>query len=288
MHAARLSVAGWKKLAIIAGAGDLPLRLAEHCRAGGRPYFVSRITGLADAALAAHPGADTPMDKMGARLESMHEAGCDAIVLAGNVRRPDFASLAPDARTIEMLPRILEAAGKGDDALLRAIIAECERDGFAIVGVEQVLEALLAQAGPMGKHAPDELALKDIARGIAIAGALGAWDVGQGAVVCARLTLAVEAQEGTDAMLARVAGLPEAIRGAPEKRRGVLVKRTKPAQERRVDLPVIGLATVEAAGRAGLVGIAVEAGGALVLDKPAMLARADALGMFVYGFDPAP
>jgi DUF1009 family protein len=280
-------VAGWTKLAIIAGAGDLPVRLAEHCRASDKPYFVSRITGVSDAALATHPGADTPMDKMGARLKGMHDAGCDAIVLAGNVRRPDFSKFAPDLQTIAMLPRILAAAGKGDDALLRAIIVEYERDGFVVVGAEEVLADLLATAGAMGAYAPDDAAMKDIERAAAIAGALGVWDVGQGAVVCSRLALAVEAQEGTDAMLARVAALPEAVRGTPDKRRGVLVKRTKPAQERRVDLPTIGLATIEAAARAGLAGIAVETGGALVLDKPAMIARADALSMFVYGFDPA-
>jgi DUF1009 family protein len=277
----------WKKLAIIAGAGDLPVRLAEHCRDAGSAYFVSRIAGLSDPALLAHPGVDTPLDKMGARLKSMHEAGCDAIVLAGNVRRPDFSSFAPDARTIEMLPRILAAAGRGDDALLRAIIVECERDGFAVVGVDAVLEELCAAPGAMGAHAPDERAMKDIARGAAIAAALGGWDVGQGAVVCAGLALAVEAQEGTDAMLKRVAGLPETVRGTPTKRRGVLVKRTKPTQERRIDLPTIGLATVEAAAAAGLAGIALEAGGALILDKVDVIARADALSMFIYGFDPA-
>jgi DUF1009 family protein len=100
------------------------------------------------------------------------------------------------------------------------------------------------------------------------------------------LVLAVEAQEGTDAMLMRVAGLPEALRGRGDARRGVLVKRPKPAQERRIDLPTIGLQTIENAAAAGLIGIAVEAGAALFLQQQDAIARADALGLFVFGFVP--
>ena len=287
MHAARLNVAAaWKKLGIIAGGGDLPVRIAEYCQSESRDYFVSRIAGMAAQALSAHPGADTDLDKMGARFETLHGAGCDAVVLVGQVRRPDFSRFAPDAKTIEMLPRILAAAGQGDDALLRALIAECERDGFRVVGAEEVLAGLLMPSGVLGAHAPDAGALKDIAKAAKIAAALGALDVGQGAVVANNLALAVEAQEGTDAMLARVATLPVELRGTEQAPRGVLVKRAKPTQDRRIDLPVIGVATIEGAARAGLAGVAGEAGGVLVVDKPAVAARADALGLFVYGFAP--
>lgn len=277
----------WEKLGIIAGGGDLPLLLADHCRYNSVDYFVSRIAGLTAPALDVHPGADVALDKFGARFEGLHAAGCDTLVLVGQVKRPDFATFAPDAQTIEMLPRILAAAGEGDDALLRALIAECERAGFRVVGAEDVAAELLAPPGALGAHTPDQRALKDMKKAVAVTGALGRLDVGQGAVVCAGLTLAVEAQEGTDRMLVRVAGLREEIRGTPEKRRGVLVKRAKPTQDRRVDLPVIGVKTIEGAGAAGLAGVAVEAGGALIVDRANVVARADALGLFVFGFDPA-
>jgi DUF1009 family protein len=277
----------WAKLGIIAGAGDLPVRLAEYCRAERRTYFVSRISGITGDELENHPGADVPLDKMGLRFDGLRAAGCDAVVLAGQVRRPDFATFAPDELTVEMLPRILAAAGQGDDALLRALIAECERAGFTVIGAHDVLAALLAAPGAMGMHAPDERALKDIAAGAKIVGALGALDVGQAAVMCAGLALAGEAQEGTDLMLARVAELPAHLRGSSEKRRGVLVKQTKPTQERRIDLPTIGVGTVERAATAGLAGIAVESGGTLIVDRPAVIERADALGLFVYGFGPS-
>ncbi|HWA21621.1 MAG TPA: UDP-2,3-diacylglucosamine diphosphatase LpxI [Caulobacterales bacterium] len=276
----------WNKLGIIAGGGDLPVRLAEHCRGQGKPYFVARIAPLASPELSDHPGADNPLDKMGARFAALRAAGCDAVVLAGAVRRPDFNAFDPDERTRQMLPAILAAAALGDDQLLRALIAECETDGFTVVGAEDVLGGLLAPLGALGAHKPDTAAMADIRRAAALVAALGAFDVGQGAVVCAGLALAVEAQEGTDAMLARVAGLPRALRGASDARRGVLVKRPKPAQERRVDLPVIGLTTIENAAAAGLAGVAIEAQGALIVDREAVVARADALGLFVLGFDP--
>lgn len=280
-------VACWAKLGIIAGGGELPVRIAEHCRAQDAPYFVARIAPLTSAALSSHPGADAPLDRMGERFAALKAAGCDAVVLAGAVKRPDFATFDPDERTREMLPRILPAAAQGDDALLRALVAECEAEGFRVVGADEVFGGLLAPQGSLGAIAPDAAALADIERGAALVTALGAFDVGQGAVICAGLALAVEAQEGTDAMLQRVAGLPEAIRGATNARRGVLVKRPKPTQERRIDLPVIGVATIDGAARAGLAGVAVQAGGALIVDRDAVVARADALGLFVYGFDPA-
>jgi DUF1009 family protein len=107
--------------------------------------------------------------------------------------------------------------------------------------------------------------------------------VGQAAVVCDGLPLAVEAAEGTDQMLVRVGGLREAIRGTPENRRGVMVKALKPTQDAKTDLPVVGVATVERVASVGLAGIGLQAGGALIVDKAAVAARADALGLFVTG-----
>jgi len=170
--------------------------------------------------------------------------------------------------------------------LLRVFVEAAEEAGFSVIGAEQACPEILAGAGPLGAHAPDERALKDIARAAQVAAAVGAWDIGQGVVVSHGVVLAVEAQEGTDRMLARVAELPEAVKGVGQARRGVLVKRPKPGQERRIDMPTIGLATVQAAASAGLAGVAVEAGGALVLQRAQALELADAAGLFVYGFAP--
>jgi len=183
-----------------------------------------------------------------------------------------------------MIPAFLAAASKGDDALLRVLLEEHEREGFAVLGAEEVMGDLLATAGAWGAVAPTDAQRKDIIKAAKIAAAIGALDIGQGAIVCSGVVLAVEAQEGTDAMLARTATLPVAVRGDASNRRGVLVKRPKPIQERRIDLPVIGVTTLENAAAAGLAGIAVEAHGALVAQRQQLIARADALGLFLYGF----
>ncbi|MDX2238820.1 MAG: UDP-2,3-diacylglucosamine diphosphatase LpxI [Hyphomonadaceae bacterium] len=275
---------GWRKLGVIAGGGALPLAIANHCAERGLAYFVARIAPFADAALDRHPGVTLALGEVGARIAALKGAGCDAITMIGVVTRPDLSNFAIDARGAEVLPILLSAAREGDDSLLRALVAVFEAEGFRVVGAEEALADLVAPAGALGDHAPCADHFADLAKAARVAAAIGALDIGQGAVVCDGLVLAVEAQEGTDAMLARVAGLPENIRGNANKRRGVLVKRPKPQQERRVDLPVIGLATVENVAAAGLAGVAVEAGGALVMDRAAMIARANALGLFVYGF----
>ena len=115
---------------------------------------------------------------------------------------------------------------------------------------------------------------------------MGALDVGQAAVVCDGLPLAVEAAEGTDAMLLRIPTLRESLRGTADKKRGVLVKGLKPLQDAKTDMPVVGVETVRNAAAAFLAGIAVEAGAALVLDKAAVAAEADRLGLFVIGMRP--
>jgi DUF1009 family protein len=139
----------------------------------------------------------------------------------------------------------------------------------------------------LGRVAPKPNHSADIARALEVARAIGALNVGQGAVCCDGLVLAVEAQEGTDAMLRRVAELPETVRGTVTRPRGVLAKACKPGQDVRVDMPTIGVATVQRCARAGLAGIVGEAGALLVLEREAVAALADELGMFVVGVPPA-
>ncbi|MEJ0065961.1 MAG: UDP-2,3-diacylglucosamine diphosphatase LpxI [Caulobacteraceae bacterium] len=147
---------------------------------------------------------------------------------------------------------------------------------------------LALPAGPLGALAPQDDHSVDIAKAIEIARAIGALDIGQAAVVCDGLVLAVEAQEGTDALLRRVADLSPDLRGAPGRRRGVLAKVAKPIQEERVDLPTIGLATIEGADRAGLAGVVGVAGKMLVVERAAVAAAADVAGLFVAGVPDPP
>ena len=272
-----------RKLGLIAGGGGLPLALAEHCRDAGRPYFVIRLKGFAEPPLDAHPGAAAGIAEIGRIVRLAREAGCEALCFAGIVRRPDFAALKPDMRGLTWLPGAVMAARGGDEALLRYLMVGFEKEGFAIEGAHEVMGELALAAGRLGAHSPGDAHQADIAKAVEVAAAIGRLDVGQAAVVCDGLVLAVEAQEGTDAMLQRVAELPAHLRGTPQLRRGVLAKIAKPIQEERVDLPTIGLTTIAGADRAGLAGIVGVAGKALVLDRAAVIQAADAAGLFVAG-----
>lgn len=269
------------KLGILAGSGDIPARLVAACRAAGREVFVVAFNGETDPGTVAdcdHVWRD--IAAVGGTVDALASAGCEEVVLIGPLRRPQFSALKPDWRGVKLLPRIIRAARAGDDALLTVVVRFLEEEGFRVVGADEILTDMAAPRGDLGAHAPSEEDRADIARGIEVGRALGAADVGQAVVVRAGLVLAVEAAEGTDAMLARCVGLRQDGTG------GVLVKLPKPGQERRVDLPTIGLSTVDRAVAAGLHGIAVEAGGALVVDRAAVIARADAAGLFVTGIAP--
>jgi hypothetical protein len=275
-----------QKLGLIAGGGNLPVEIAEHCQRSGRPLFVIRLKGFAGAGLEPYAGAEVGLAELGKCFKALKRAGCRAICLAGNVARPDFSALMPDLRGLAALPGAIAAARKGDDALLRFLVAEFEKEGFAVEGAHEVMDDLGLDAGVLGRVAPSEESMADITHALDVARAIGRLDVGQAAVVCRGLVLAVEAAEGTDAMLARVADLPEALRGRPDAPVGVLAKAPKPTQETRVDLPTIGPATVSAVARAGLAGIVGEAGRLLVLDREAVVELANELGIFILGVEP--
>jgi DUF1009 family protein len=275
-----------RKLGLIAGGGELPVRLARQCQAVGRPLFVIRLKGMADAALEAFDGIEAGIAELGKGFAALKRAGCEAVCLAGIVKRPDFAALKPDLRGLKALPGAVAAARKGDDALLRFLVGEFESEGFSVEGAHEVAAEMTLPQGPLGRLRPEAVHLADLHKAFHVAGEIGRLDVGQGAVVCEGLVLAVEAQEGTDAMLDRCASLPETLRGTATARRGVLAKRPKPIQEERVDLPTIGVATLRGAARAGLAGVVGEAGKALIIDHDAVARAADELGLFVYGLDP--
>lgn len=212
----------------------------------------------------------------GKGIELLHQAGVEDVVFAGKFHRPSLAEMRPDARTAKLLVKAGRTAW-GDDSLLSAMVKEFEKEGFRIVAPDDIVTDLLAPSGPFGAIEPDKAALDDISRGVAVARALGDADVGQAVVVQEGIVLGVEAAEGTDRLIARCKDLQ---RDGPG---GVLVKVKKPDQERRVDLPVIGVETVRAASDAGLRGIAVEAGGSLVIGRDRVTEAADAAGIFIVG-----
>ena len=273
-------------LGIVAGGGDLPLAIAESARQSGREVFVLALLGSAEEWVSSYPHEWASLGEVGKTIKALQAHACGEVLLAGKLPRPNFSSLKLDAKGVLAVPRVIAAARKGDDALLRAVVDLFEGEGFRVVGTAEAAPGLLAPQGQMGRIAPTEESGEDIVSAFKIVRAMGALDIGQAAVVCGGLALAVEAAEGTDAMVARVVYLPEHFRGTPAKRRGVLAKAPKPIQDRKTDLPVIGVQTVRNAAAVGLAGIAVEAGGALILGKHAVIEEADRLGLFLVGVAP--
>jgi DUF1009 family protein len=279
-------MSGEMSLGIIAGGGDLPRAVAASARATGRSVFVVALRGLCGDWAEKFPHEEVSLGEPGRAFRALAGAGVKDLLLVGKVERPKFSDLKLDAKGVLVLPRIAAAARKGDDALLRALTDMFEREGFRAISVADAAPGLVAQEGALGRLAPNDDHKADIAQAFAVVRALGALDVGQAAVVCEGLTLAVEAAEGSDAMIARVGELRETVRGTPEKKRGVLVKALKPTQDAKTDMPVIGIETVRRCAAMGLAGIALEAGKSLVLDKDAVAAEADRLGLFVIGMAP--
>ncbi len=273
-------------LGIVAGGGDLPLAIAESAREAGREVFVLALLGSADDWVSSYPHEWASLGEVGKIVKTLRGNGCGDVLLAGKLARPKFSEIKLDAKGVLVVPRIIAAARSGDDALLRSVVDIFEREGFRVVGTAEAAPGLVAPAGRMGDVAPSPESEEDIATAFRIVRAMGTLDIGQAAVVCDGLALAVEAAEGTDAMVARVANLPEHLRGGPGKRRGVLAKAPKPIQDRKTDLPVVGVQTVRNAAAVGLAGIAVEAGGTLILRRGAVIAEADRLGLFLVGVAP--
>lgn len=263
-------------LGIIAGGGALPAMLAAAVVGSGRPVFVLALEGHADmASLAPFPHQTLRLGAIGEGLSALRSRSIADLVLVGTVRRPSLFSLMPDAEGARLLGRIGRAAFAGDDGLLKAIVRVLEEEGFRVHGVQAILSELTAPEGVLTRLAPDAEAEADIVRGAAVCRLLGEADVGQAVVVQQGLVLGVEAIEGTDALLERCAALRREGPG------GVLVKRPKPRQESRVDLPTIGVRTVERAAAAGLRGIAVEAEATLMPERTATVEAANRAGLFL-------
>ncbi len=268
------------RLGILALGGPLPGRVIAACQDAGRPVFVLAFRGLTDPAVV--DGTDhlwTRIGAGGAWTRALHDRGVRDLVPVGAIRRPGLLELMPDLRTLRILMRI-GFTSLGDDALMRAVIGALEDEGFRMLTVDSVLDDLAARPGLLTRAVPDAVASADIRRGFEAARAVGAIDAGQGAVVQQGVVLALEAAEGTDAMLERCRALARPGPG------GVLVKALKPQQHPRIDPPTIGVTTVRNAAAAGLRGIAVEAGRAWIVDPEAVAREADTLGLFVVALPP--
>lgn len=270
------------RLGVIAGGGALPGQVISACRETGRDFFVLAFEGSAEPDVL----GDTPvewirMSGLSRALDSARKQGAEELVMVGKIPRPSVLELMRDPRSAKFLAKV-GTRMLGDDNILSAVVREIEEtEGFRVIGPEEILSDILAVEGSYGTVSPNKDEMADIRRGMEVLNLMGPLDIGQGVVVQNGMILGVEAAEGTDRLIARCAEFVD-----PETPGGVFVKASKPSQERRIDLPAVGSSTLEHAVRAGLRGIAIEAGGALVVDRRCMTEAADSAGVFLVGVSP--
>ncbi len=264
------------KLAVIAGQGRIPVQIAEMAVSMGYNVIVMPIRGQADADFSAFFSLPITLGAIGGTLALMQEHGCTHLVMGGKVVRPSLAALKPDASAVKLLGK---AMMRGDDGLLRLISDFFATNGIKTIAPDHFMPDRLAPAGLLAGPLPNTAQEDDITLACQVLKALGDLDVGQAVVVQAGRVLAIEAAEGTNAMLRRAANLIDKSESA-----AVMVKLPKSGQNRNLDLPVIGLATIEIAAAAGVGVIVVQAGDVLFADAASDLgAAAQAQGMTLLG-----
>ena len=271
-------------LAIICGGGSFPAAVADAVARRGRRPVMFGIKGWAESAVIeryAHHWI--AIGQAGRFFRLARAENCREVLFIGTLLRPPITQLRLDWQTIKLMPHMVRSYRGGDDKLLSGVARVAESGGLRVVGVKEVAPEVFVPEGVLGRHVPSERDKADIARALTMIGALGPFDVGQAAVVANNNVLAVEAAEGTDNMLLRIAELRKLGRVTAPLRVGVLVKAPKTGQDRRFDLPSIGPRTLENIARAGLAGLAVTAGSTMIAEADQAIAAADRAGVFVVG-----
>lgn len=266
-------------IAILAGSGRLPQILASELVRTNRKVVVVELASDAgpwpDGVKAWH----IPPTQISTILAKLREEEAQTIVMAGGMNaRPRLRDFRFDRVFFRYARSVALALVKGDDGLLSTAVRNLEREGFSVKGAHEIIPELLAPNQTMTTCEPSPSDEIDIKEAMRAAHVLGAKDKGQAAVARNGVVIALEERSGTAAMLKTLADS-----GAGYRRSGVLAKVSKPGQELRVDMPAIGPDTILQAWRAGLAGIVIEAGHALLIDREEIIRKANEHGLFVCG-----
>jgi len=276
--------AATEALAIICGGGSFPGAVADAVARRGRRPVMFGIKGWAEAkVIERYAHHWIAIGQAGRFFRLAHAENCREVLFIGTVLRPPITQLRLDWQTIKLMPRVVRAFRGGDDNLLSGIAGVAETGGLRVIGVHDVAPELFVPEGVLGRCQPSGRDKADIARALKVIATLGPFDIGQAAIVANNHVLAVEAAEGTDNMLARIAELRRLGRVTSPPGVGVLVKAPKPGQDRRFDLPSIGPRTIENVARAGLAGLAVTADSTMIAEPELVTAEADRAKIFFVG-----
>jgi DUF1009 family protein len=276
-----------ERLGLIAGNGRFPFLLMDAARAHGLTVVVAAIKEEAEAEMDARAASDSgvivhwlSLGELSKLIETFRREGVTRAVMAGQVRHKQiFSSIRPDWRLAKLL---MNLRTRNTDMLLGAVAKVLGDEGIELISSTAYLEPLLAKAGVLTRRGPTEIEAKDIAYGRTVAKGIAGFDLGQTVVIAAQACVAVEAMEGTDATIARAGDLLRGSGGVLEASLTV-VKVAKPNQDMRFDVPVIGVATIQAMIAAGATCLCVEAGRTLLFDPAAVIAAADDADIAIVG-----
>jgi len=272
-----------RALAILCGGGDFPLRVAEAAARSGRIPLMVGVVGSADRRIEAFPHFWVHMGQLGKLFAGLKQRTIADVVIIGAMTRPEISDLRLDWGALKRAPSLAPLFRGGDNGLLVGIARMFENEGLRVIGVHEIAPELLAPEGVWGGRSISAQARADAEKGASLIGALSPFDVGQGVVIANGRIVAIEAAEGTDSMLNRVAEMRASRRLRFRGKVGILVKAPKANQDLRLDMPAVGVGTIEGAKRAELEGIVLAAGRVLIADRDEMLAAAERAGLFVMG-----
>ena len=264
------------KYGLIAGGGDFPLLTLRAARAAGHETVVVAVKEEAEPEVESL--ADwcqwVSLGQLSKLIAAFHSQGVSQALMAGRIQhRQIFSAIRPDWRLLKLLN---ELRRKNTDSILGALARVLEDEGIQLLDSTFFLASSLASEGPNGRRKPSSAEQSNISYGRKVARALARYDIGQSVVICEQACVAVEAMEGTDAVLVRAGQLANG-------RKLTLVKVAKPAQDMRFDVPVIGPRTIRKMHAVNATTVSVEAGKTLLLNKKALLAEADRAGISVFG-----
>jgi DUF1009 family protein len=273
-------------IAILAGAGQLPIQLVNHLERTGQEVRVLAFRGFADTELQRRAHATVDLLDLKTITSTLEGWRPQAVSLVGAVRRPGFSALLSAYSLLRNMHEVKEVITRGDDQVLRGAVMLLEERGHRVVGAHELAPDLVASRSLTGKLTPNADDRETIGFGLDLLISLSAFDIGQGAVIARRHVLAIEGPEGTDRMMRRVMKMRQSWFGLRRREEGgLLIKAAKRGQDLRVDMPTIGPRTIVEAAKAGLSGIAVGAGSTFVLEQEKTLHTADRLGLFLVAVD---
>jgi DUF1009 family protein len=272
---------------VIAGGGVLPFAVARSLKARGVDTVIFGLRGFCDPeTIKQFSHHWFSLGQFGVVMDLMRREGCRDITFIGTLVRPALSDLRFDLLTLRLIPQILTGLRGGDDHVLTATARVFEERGFRLLGIKDLAPDLLMPEGSLTRKTPSADELNDIQKGRDVLGAIGPYDVGQGAVVIDGNVVSIEDIGGTDSLLVRIRELRSQGRLRTKAGRGVLVKMPKRGQDMRLDLPALGPKTIEGVSAAGLAGLAVVAGQSVVAEPQLMTEAADKAGLFVVGLQP--